>query len=108
MEVPGGNVTVAETEKIVGTNEPGEGPELREWGSVPVPRFTCTRSGKLSEAPRTCEVSGEPPSEAGGEGGEAGGRKGKGGRKRQGLGACPKVAGSPHAWRTVRFIPVAW
>lgn len=31
LELPGGNVTVAETEKIVGMNEPGEGPELGRW-----------------------------------------------------------------------------
>lgn len=67
---------MAETEKIVGTNEPAEGPELGRLGSMPVPRSMCTRpqSGKLSVAPRMCEVSREPPSEAGGEG-EAGGGK---------------------------------
>ena len=76
---------------------------------MPVPRSTCIRpqSGKLSEAPRTCEVSGKPPSEAGGEG-ETGVGKGKGGRRKQGLEACPKVAGSPRAWHTVGFILVAW
>ena len=56
---------------------------------MPVPRSTCIRprSGKLSEASRTCEVSGEPPRK------QEGKRRQEGGRERE--------AGGGRAWGLV-------
>lgn len=70
MELPGGHVTAAETEKR-SAHEPGEGRGLGRWGERLDPRAGDLEVGSPLKAPGPARPAWQQPSEGEGEGRQA-------------------------------------